>query len=87
MKKFENFELALQALKDQHVILFLAPQPTFCILHDQKVTLINQQSHLKIPLVDFELLYCDEVFYLSEQRAPFEIDEEKDSEYYSLRYK
>ena len=87
MQAYQDFEAVLEALLNLQPVMFFAMHPTYCILVDGHVLVINKLSHIKLSLDDFQKLYQEEVFYPVQQQSEFEVDIEKDELYYTLRYK
>lgn len=86
MKQFESFEEAYEALKNNQIVMFYSPFPTFCYANNNKITLISKSSHFIVSAEVFTQLYCEEIFYLYENEQVNDIDNDKDDEYYGLRY-
>jgi len=86
MEPIQTFDEVLSYLDNNQIVLFFSPLPTYCVFKNETIELISKVSRFSISIIDFKELYHQEVFYLHTINNEDDIDNEKDNEYYGLRY-
>lgn len=84
MEKINNFKEALEALKQNFILI--DEKRFIYYFFNEKIIVSKNGSRFLIKEKDFLKLYDDHVFYYFENNE-FALDEQKDIEYYSLKHK
>lgn len=87
MEPVKDFLTVMDLLKRGEIVCIANPQLTYFGFTDQKIQAKNDQTRYTLTLSEFELMFMNESFYLSQRKQDQIIDESKDEEYYSWKNK